>query len=100
MWHKTTGEGQPVVLLHGATGSPESYWAPQIPVLAEHFNVILMQYPGYGAEDDDAAEFSIPGSADALARLLDELGIDRVNLVGLSLGGAVSLQFAHSYPGR
>src|SRR5947209_5784294 len=78
MWHKTTGEGQPVVLLHGATGSPESYWAPQIPVLAEHFNVILMQYPGYGAEDDDAAEFSIPGSADALARLLDDLGVERV----------------------
>jgi 3-oxoadipate enol-lactonase len=100
MWHKTSGDGPPVVLLHGATGSPESYWAAQIPVLSEHFKVILMQYPGYGADDDDTAEFSIPNTADALARLIDELGVDRVNLVGLSLGGAVSLQFAHSYPDR
>jgi pimeloyl-ACP methyl ester carboxylesterase len=67
-------------------------------VFAKHFEVILMQYPGYGAEDDDEAEFSIPNTADALKRLLDELQLDRVNLVGLSLGGAVSLQFAHSYP--
>jgi pimeloyl-ACP methyl ester carboxylesterase len=89
-----------VVLLHGATGSPESYWAPQIPVLAEHFEVILMQYPGYGAQDDDEAEFSIPNTAHALNRLLDELDLDRVSLVGLSLGGAVSLQFAHTYPER
>lgn len=100
MWHKTSGEGQPVVLLHGATGSPESYWAPQIPVLSRYFKVVLMQYPGYGAEDDDPVPFSIPGTADALRSLLDELGLDRVNLVGLSLGGAVSLQFALTYPER
>jgi len=100
MWHKTSGEGEPVVLLHGATGSPESYWAPQIPVLSRHFKVVLMQYPGYGADEDDRQPFSIPNTADALHALLDELGLDRVNLVGLSLGGAVSLQFALTYPER
>lgn len=100
MWHKTSGIGQPVVLLHGATGSPESYWEPQIPVLSRHFKVILMQYPGYGAEEGDRERFSIPNTADALRRLLDELGLDKVNLVGLSLGGAVSLQFALTYPER
>ncbi len=100
MWHKIAGEGPPVVLLHGATGSPESYWAPQIPVLSAHFKVILMQYPGYGAEDDEPEEFSIPNTARALNALLDELSVDEVNLVGLSLGGAVSLQFALDYPDR
>jgi 3-oxoadipate enol-lactonase len=100
MWHKTFGDGEPVVLLHGATGSPESYWEPQIPVLSERFKVILMQYPGYGAEEADAEQFSIPNTARALEALLDELGLDAVNLVGLSLGGAVSLQFALTYPDR
>jgi pimeloyl-ACP methyl ester carboxylesterase len=100
MWHKAFGEGPPVVLLHGATGSPESYWAPQIPVLAERFKVVLMQYPGYGAEGDDQQHFSIPNTARALNELLDELGLAWVNLVGLSLGGAVSLQFALDYPQR
>jgi 3-oxoadipate enol-lactonase len=100
MWHKIAGEGPPVVLLHGATGSPESYWAPQIPVLSKHFQVILMQYPGYGADDDAGEKFSIPNTARALNALLDELSVDEVNLVGLSLGGAVSLQFALDYPDR
>jgi pimeloyl-ACP methyl ester carboxylesterase len=100
MWHKIAGEGTPVVLLHGATGSPESYWAPQIPVLSERFKVILMQYPGYGAQEDDREQFSIPNTARALNELLDELSLEQVNLVGLSLGGAVSLQFALSYPHR
>lgn len=100
MWHKTFGEGEPVVLLHGATGSPESYWALQIPVLSEHFTVVVMQYPGYGAEQGEDVEFSIPNTATALASLLDELGLERVNLVGLSLGGAVSLQFALDHPAR
>jgi 3-oxoadipate enol-lactonase len=100
MWHRTYGDGAPVVLLHGATGSPESYWAPQIPVLSQHFEVILMQYPGYGAHEDDDARFSIPNTAAALRALLDELSLETVNLVGLSLGGAVSLQFALDYPER
>jgi pimeloyl-ACP methyl ester carboxylesterase len=100
MWRKAFGQGEPVVLLHGATGSPESYWAPQIPVLSQHFQVLLMQYPGYGADGDDQQTFSIPDTARALNGLLDELGLARVNLVGLSLGGAVSLQFAHSHPDR
>ena len=100
MWHRTYGEGDPVVLLHGATGSPESYWAPQIPVLCQHFQVILMQYPGYGAHEDDDERFSIPNTARALLALLDELALESVNLVGLSLGGAVSLQFALDHPQR
>jgi pimeloyl-ACP methyl ester carboxylesterase len=100
MWRKTFGEGEPVVLLHGATGSPESYWSPQIPVLSQRFRVILMQYPGYGTEGDDEQEFSIPNTARALNELVDELDLAQVNLVGLSLGGAVSLQFALSYPQR
>jgi len=99
-WHATHGDGPPVVLLHGGTGSPESYWAPQIPVLSRHFRVVLMQYPGYGDAEGGEAGFSIPGTAAALRSLLDELGIERASLVGLSLGGAVSLQFALDFPDR
>jgi pimeloyl-ACP methyl ester carboxylesterase len=100
VWHKVTGEGPAVVLLHGGTGNPESYWAQQLRVLPRHFQLVLMQYPGYGDVEGDATEFSIPGTAAALRRLLDELAIDCASLVGISLGGAVSLQFALDYPER
>jgi 3-oxoadipate enol-lactonase len=99
-WHKVVGEGPPVVLLHGGTGDPESYWSPQLPVLSEHFRLILTQYPGYGDEAGGDATFSIPGCASHVCSLLDELGVERASLVGLSLGGAVSLQFALDHPGR
>jgi pimeloyl-ACP methyl ester carboxylesterase len=99
-WHRSIGEGPPVVLLHGGTGDPESYWAPQIPVLSQRFRLVLTQYPGYGDDAGGDAEFSIPGCALHARTLLDELGIDRASFVGLSLGGAVSLQFALDYPDR
>ena len=100
VWHKAIGEGPAVVLLHGGTGSPESYWSNQIPALSPHFQLILMQYPGYGDAEGGEAAFSIPATAAALRDLLDELGVERTSLVGLSLGGAVSLQFALDYPDR
>jgi 3-oxoadipate enol-lactonase len=99
-WHKVVGQGPPVVLLHGGTGDPESYWSPQLPVLSEHFRLILTQYPGYGDEAGGDAPFSIPACARHVCALLDELGVKRASLVGLSLGGAVSLQFALDYPAR
>lgn len=98
--HTVVGKGSPVVLLHGGTGSPESYWSPQIPVLSEHFQVILMWYRGYGDSSEDEGAFSIEGCAADLRDVLDTLGVERASLVGLSLGGAISLQFALDSPDR
>jgi len=99
-WHKVAGEGPPVVLLHGGTGDPESYWSAQIQALSERFRVILTQYPGYGDEAGGDTPFSIPACAAHVRGLLDELDIERASLVGLSLGGAVSLQLALDHPDR
>lgn len=100
VWHRSVGEGPAVVLLHGGTGDPESYWTNQLPVLSQRFRVILTQYPGYGDAAGGSAAFSIPGCAAHVRDLLDELGVEQASLVGLSLGGAVSLQFALDYPER
>jgi pimeloyl-ACP methyl ester carboxylesterase len=99
-WHRVIGDGQPVVLLHGGTGDPESYWAPQIPVLSQRFRLVLTQYPGYGDDAGGDAEFSIPACAAHVRELLDEIEVDRASFVGLSLGGAVSMQFALDHPER
>src|SRR6185312_7389304 len=57
-------------------------------------------YPGYGDDAGGEAEFSIPGCAAHVRGILDEIGVERASLVGLSLGGAVSLQFALDFPDR
>ncbi len=97
--HTVAGEGPPVILLHGGTGSSTSYWAAQAPALAKHFTVILMDHRGFGSSDY-RGKFSIPGCAQDVCELIDTLGIDRASLVGLSLGGAIALQFALDCPGR
>ncbi len=97
--HSVIGQGDPVVLLHGGTGTSESYWSSQVPVLSEHFRLILMDHRGFGHSDYEGT-FSIPACAGDLQDLLDHLEIERASLVGLSLGGAIALQFALDHPNR
>jgi pimeloyl-ACP methyl ester carboxylesterase len=99
---RITGDGPAVVLLHGGTGSPESYWVHQLPVLSEHFTVVTMDYHGFGQPGSagSAGRFSIVSTAADLVGLLDESGIESAHLVGLSLGGAIALQTALDHPAR
>ncbi|MDR7416029.1 MAG: alpha/beta fold hydrolase [Armatimonadota bacterium] len=95
------GSGPPVVLLHGAdVGSADLTWRPTVPVLAERFHVIAPDLPGHG----HTPPLPRPPATEAYVRWLgafvDVLRLDRFSLVGLSLGGAVSLGFALQNPDR
>jgi 4,5:9,10-diseco-3-hydroxy-5,9,17-trioxoandrosta-1(10),2-diene-4-oate hydrolase len=102
----STGEaaaGTPVVMLHGG-GPGASAWSNfgrNLPVFAGHFRTLLVDQPGFGrsAKPPVAGNY-FTFSADALAGLLDELGIDRVHLIGNSLGGGTAVRFALNYPER
>jgi len=95
--------GTPVVLLHGG-GPGASAWSnfgANIPVLAERFRTIALDQPGFGRSVTGTIEgHYFTHAADALAGLLDELGIERVHLVGNSLGGGTAVRFALRHPGR
>jgi 4,5:9,10-diseco-3-hydroxy-5,9,17-trioxoandrosta-1(10),2-diene-4-oate hydrolase len=92
-----------VVLLHGG-GPGASAWSNfgrNMPVVARRFRAVLMDLPGYGESAARPATghfFTL--AADALAGLLDELGIKKVHLIGNSLGGGTAVRFALSYPDR
>lgn len=89
--------GLPVVLLvHGITSSSAT-WDPVIPALSEHAHVIAPDLFGHGDSDSGGADFSLGGFANQLRDLLDHLGIDRVTIVGHSLGGGVAMQFAYQH---
>ena len=95
--------GTPVVLLHGG-GPGASGWSnfgPNLPVFAGRFRTLLIDQPGFGRSAKPAVTGSyFTFAADAVARLLDELGVDRVHLVGNSLGGGTAVRFALRYPER
>src|SRR5215472_7507942 len=93
----------PVVMLHGG-GPGASAWSnfgPNLPVFAGRFHTLLVDQPGFGHSDKPpVAGQYFTFAADALAGLLDELGIDKVHLVGNSLGGGTAVRFALRYPER
>jgi len=97
--YTTTGAGPVVVLLHGGTGSSETYWAGQTQELSRDFTLILMDHRGFG-KSDTVGEFSIEACAADVLAVLDERDVDQADLVGLSLGGAIAMQTALLAPSR
>ncbi len=96
-------DGLPVVLLHGG-GPGASGWSNfgrNLPVFARRFRTLLVDQPGFGQSDRPPVTGNyFTFAADALAGLLKTLGIERVHLIGNSLGGGTAVRFALNYPDR
>ena len=100
MGHSRSGQGEPLVLLH-PLGSSRAAWDAIVPALAERFDVIAVDLPGFGASAPlpagiDRAQPSWPGRRG----MLDDLRIDRPHLAGNSLGGWVAMELAKTRPVR
>lgn len=98
-----TGEGPPVLLLHGGGpgASGVSNYARNITELAKEYRVIVPDLPGYG-RSTKGVDGSDPFGclADGIRGLLDVLGLEKAHLVGNSYGGACALRLALDTPGR
>lgn len=92
------GNGEPVVLLH-AFPLDGRMWEEQARELARQKRVIVPDLPGFG-QSAEAPASSLDQMADEVARLLDGLGIERVTLAGLSMGGYAALAFARRHKAR
>ncbi len=93
------GSGPAVLLIHGIGDSADS-WLDIIPGLARDHTVIAPDLLGHGQSDKPRADYSIAAYANAMRDLLAVLDIDRVTVVGHSLGGGVAMQFAYQFPER
>jgi pimeloyl-ACP methyl ester carboxylesterase len=89
----------PLVHVHGFAVSG-SYLLPTARALAHRATAVVPDLPGYGNSAAWGHALGIPSLAWALLELLDALGLERVVLVGNSMGGPVSLEVAHSAPER
>jgi pimeloyl-ACP methyl ester carboxylesterase len=97
--YEVFGHGRPVLFLHGWLGSWR-YWYPTIEHVAEHFRTYSFDFWGFGDTNRHSNVVSIQSYSDQVIRFLDELGIDRVLLVGHSMGGMVALKTAINHPKR
>jgi len=95
-----SGAGILVVLLH-AFPLDGRMWAPQVEALAGSYQVIVPDLRGFGAASEQAVEEAgMDLLADDVARLLDDRGLDRVVLGGLSMGGYVAFAFVRRHADR
>lgn len=97
--YEVFGKGRPVLFLHGWLGSWR-YWLPSMEVASESFRTYAFDLIGFGDTAQRAIEPSIAAYAEQVIRFLDALGIERVALVGHSMGGMVSLKTAIEHPDR
>ena len=88
-----------VLLLHGLGGSRIS-WEPQLADLGRRALIAAWDLPRYGASPPLAGPTTFPALADAVATWADELGADRVHLVGISFGGMIAQYTAAAHPDR
>lgn len=100
MYYEVHGEGQPIVLLHGAYMNIENNWAGIIPTLARDHQVIAVELQGHGRTADRDTPITYENMAADVAGLLDHLKIEKTELFGYSMGGGLAIRFAIDYPQR
>jgi 2-succinyl-6-hydroxy-2,4-cyclohexadiene-1-carboxylate synthase len=95
------GEGEPVLVLHGFTGSAESMEAV-VPALREEYCVVRLELIGHGGSDSPAAveAYAMSTCAEQIATAAGMLGLERPHLLGYSMGGRAAIAAAVANPER
>ncbi|MFM9971490.1 MAG: alpha/beta fold hydrolase [Burkholderiales bacterium] len=100
VWHQW-GEGSPVLLLHGGSGS-WLHWLRTIPALAEKYSVWAADLPGMGDSALPPEPYDAPPYADIVMRGFESLagGAGPIDVVGFSFGSGLAARIGCQYPGR
>ena len=97
--YREAGHSPALVLLHGFLCDSRC-WRRQITELSDRFRVVAWDAPGAGSSSDPTEPFTTADYARCLARFLDELGVVRAHVLGLSWGGILAQEFYRMYPQR
>ncbi|MDM5337609.1 alpha/beta hydrolase [Fictibacillus enclensis] len=93
------GKGEAIVLLHGFCGSHE-YWEEVVPKLAKEYRVIAPDLRGHGKSSVSDSACAVEDFSEDIKDLLGHLGLDKVTMLGHSLGGYITLAFADHQSNR
>jgi pimeloyl-ACP methyl ester carboxylesterase len=95
--YRVYGKGKPVMLVHGF-GETGTVWEKQVAFLEDSFLLVVPDLPGSGSEMID--DMSMEGMAEVLKEILNKEAIEKIALIGHSMGGYISLAFAKKYSDR
>ncbi|MDV6374038.1 alpha/beta fold hydrolase [Deinococcus arenicola] len=96
--YRVSGEGPPMVLVHGLSGSGR-WWRRNLPALTQHHRVYSLDLSGYGAARRQRA-LSVRESAALIASWLEAEDLHNITLIGHSMGGHICIRVAAGYPQR
>ncbi len=96
--YKISGEGSPLIILHGLFGTLEN-WGGQIAAFKEHYQVISVDLRNHG-RSPHSDEMNYPVMADDIIELMDDLSLETAHILGHSMGGKVAMQIALQHPER
>lgn len=98
LYYEIYGQGEPLVLLHGNNGSMADFYQ-QIPALSKQYRVIALDTRGQGKSTNRSpADYTYDTFASDLCKLMAQLNLPKVHILGWSDGGNTGLSFARSYP--
>ena len=90
------------VVLHHGNAKSSRLWYAWVPLLARQYRVVRLDARGFGRSSlpPEGYQWSLSNFSTDLLCLLDKLGLEKIHLVGETVGGTISLQFAHEHPDR
>jgi 3-oxoadipate enol-lactonase len=89
-----------VLFLGNALGTDTHLWDLALPTLAAKHSVVRFDMPGHGLSPVPVDGFTLEEVADAIVAKADELGVEKFDYAGVSVGGAIALELANKYPHR
>jgi len=96
--YKIAGEGKPLLILHGWAGSSNSWIEVQKILASNGFKVICPDLPGFGKSQSPPVGWSVKDYSDFALEFVEKLGFQKINLMGHSFGGRISIKFSIFYP--
>lgn len=98
LYYRETGEGTPMVLLHGIFGSSDN-WLTQARLLSANYHTYALDMRNHGQSFHDPG-FDYPAMVNDVLEFMDEHRIENAVMMGHSMGGKVAMNFAVAHPGR
>lgn len=89
-----------VLFLGNALGTDTHLWDLALPTLAAKYFVVRFDMPGHGQSPVPLDSYTLEEVADALVAAAEDLGVEKFDYAGVSVGGAIALELAHKYPER
>src|SRR5690554_3925839 len=99
MYYEVSGEGEPLIVLHGAYMNIPTM-GEIIPRLAETHKVYAIEFQGHGRTGDIDRPITYPNLADDAAGFMDAVGIEKADIFGYSMGAAAGLRLAIDHPDK